>query len=287
VSAGIALVYHRVGPKRGDSRRELLPALDLRSFRGHLDSLRSRFRLVRASELPGAVSNRAENDPVPLALTFDDDLASHADFVLPELSSRGLPATFFLAGTALDGGGHRPWWELLEAAAGRAPDEALAGRALGDQAAAIEAMSPAEKAREAARLEALAGPDPGASLLDVAGIRRLAEAGMEIGFHTLGHHRLPQLSEPEIGRELNQGRERLAELAGRELSSIAYPHGAADAKVIAAARHAGYATGFTTDGTVVTPASDPLALARIYPPRSRIAFAWRFRKTLRAIKKRP
>jgi peptidoglycan/xylan/chitin deacetylase (PgdA/CDA1 family) len=280
--AGLALVYHRVGPRRETPDRELLPNLHLRSFAAQLDWLHGRFRLVRASELLEAIASRAADGRIPLALTFDDDLASHAEFVLPELTSRGVPATFFLSGIALGGTPRRPWWELLEAAASRAPEEALGGLALRDRAAVIEAMPPDQQAGEADRLEVLAGPDPGYPILDAGGIRRLAEAGMEIGFHTLGHSRLPDLGEAEIEPELTEGRERLAELVGHELTSIAYPHGAADEMVIAAARRSGYATGFTTDANAIAPGSDPLGLPRIYPPRSRIALAWRLRRTLRA-----
>jgi peptidoglycan/xylan/chitin deacetylase (PgdA/CDA1 family) len=279
--AGLALVYHRVGPKRETPERELLPNLDSRSFAAQLDWMGSRFRLVRASELLYSIAAPGADAGIPLALTFDDDLASHAEFVLPELISRGIPATFFLSGAALGGTPPRPWWELLEAAASRAPEEALGGLSVQDRAAAIEAMPPPQQAGEAERLEALAGPDPGYRTLDAEGIRRLAEAGMEIGFHTLGHHRLPDLGEAEVERELGEGRQRLGELVGREPSSIAYPHGAATPAVMAAARRAGYATGFTTAGTAIRRVSDPLDLARIYPPRSRIALAWRLRRTLR------
>jgi peptidoglycan/xylan/chitin deacetylase (PgdA/CDA1 family) len=282
MSTGLALVYHRVGPKLGNPKRELLPALDLRSFRAHLDWLQSRFRLVRASELPTAISMRDADDPIPVAVTFDDDLASHADFVLPELAKRGIPATFFLSGTALDGGSRRAWWELLESAARQAPEEALGALTLRDRAAAIEAMPPPQQASEAIRLEALAGPDARRGLLDADGIGRLVEEGMEIGFHTLGHHRLPDLPEPEMDKALTDGRERLAKVVGWNLTSIAYPHGAVNSVVTAAARRAGYTTGFTTAGTVIDPASDPLDLARIYPLGSRIAPVRRLKATLRA-----
>ena len=282
MSAGLALVYHRVGPKREAPKRELLPNLDARSFGAQLDWLDSRFRLVKASELPDAVRRRGADERIPLALTFDDDLASHAESVLPELFTRGITGTFFLSGAALGGAGRRPWWELLEAAALRAPEAALEGQSLRDRAAAIEAMPPSQKASEADRLEELAGPEPAYKPLDADGICRLAEAEMEIGFHTLGHHRLPELTEAEIERELSVGRERLAELIGRDLSSIAYPHGAADAKVIAAARRAGYEAGFTTCGAAIGSDFDPLDLPRIYPPRSRLRLAWLLRRTLRA-----
>ena len=270
MSIGFALVYHRVGPKRGNPRHELYPTLDLPSFRDQLDWVEPRYRLVRASELPNAVSMRGADDPIPLALTFDDDVASHAEFVLPELLVRGIEATFFLSGMALDDSAARPWWELLEAAAKRAPGEALGDHSLAERAAAIESMAPRQQASEAERLQALADSEPGPRALDADGIRRLAEAGMEIGFHTLGHHRLPDLTAAEIERALSEGRERLAHVVGRELSSIAYPHGATDAVVIAAARRARYATGFNTDGTPIRPASDPLNLGRVYPPPSQL-----------------
>jgi len=266
---GLALVYHRVEATHGDPDRELLPALAVRSFSRQIKWLQRRFTLVRASELHDAAAERGARDPLPLALTFDDDLRSHSEIVLPQLVRRGAPATFFLGGTGLDEGCDAPWWELLEVAARKAPSEALKGRPLAEAAARIEAMTAKERAKEVERLAGLAGSGGTRKRLSADDIRRLSEAGMEIGFHTRGHHRLPGLDAAELTAELTAGRLGLERLTGQSLTSIAYPHGAADSRVASAAREAGYKRGFTTVGAAIDPATDPMMIPRIDPATKR------------------
>lgn len=70
-------------------------------------------------------------------------------------------------------------------------------------------------------------------------LRSLAGAGWEIGSHTVTHPRLPALADAELRHELEQSRAAIAARVG-ECSTIAYPYGAYDARVAAAARDAGY-----------------------------------------------
>jgi peptidoglycan/xylan/chitin deacetylase (PgdA/CDA1 family) len=279
-ATGVALVYHRVEARAGNPDRELLPALAVGSFSRQIDWLQRRFTLVRASALYDAAAERGPRDPVPLALTFDDDLRSHSEIVLPELARRGAPATFFLGGTALDDDQPPPWWESLEAAARRSPKEALKGLSLTEAAAAIEALTAIERAKEGERLARLAGAGATREPLDSDGIRRLSEAGMEIGFHTRGHHRLPSLADAKLTAELTGGRDALERLTGTRLTSIAYPHGVADARVAGAARRVGYDRGFTTAGTALGPGTDPMTIPRIYPVRRRLRLRLKLTRAL-------
>jgi peptidoglycan/xylan/chitin deacetylase (PgdA/CDA1 family) len=103
-----------------------------------------------------------------------------------------------------------------------------------------------------------------------AGISReevaaLAGAGHEIGFHTFSHDRLPALDDSSLAAALTDGREALADAAGRWLDLIAYPHGAADSRVTGAAAAAGYRLGFTTLEEPVSEESDRLLIGRISP----------------------
>jgi HD-GYP domain-containing protein (c-di-GMP phosphodiesterase class II) len=59
--------------------------------------------------------------------------------------------------------------------------------------------------------------------------------------------------------------EALEALAGRPLETIAYPHGRTDERVTAAARAAGFTTGFTTVPEAVRPETDPLLQGRLLP----------------------
>jgi peptidoglycan/xylan/chitin deacetylase (PgdA/CDA1 family) len=71
-------------------------------------------------------------------------------------------------------------------------------------------------------------------------LRGLADAGWEIGSHTCSHPHLPELADAELDTELRASKARIEEELGRACTSLAYPYGAVDARVIDATRHAGY-----------------------------------------------
>jgi peptidoglycan/xylan/chitin deacetylase (PgdA/CDA1 family) len=227
---------------------------------------------VPAAELLKATAERRRGDRFPVAITFDDDLASHRRVAMPVLSRLRLPATFFVSGAGLSGP-HSFWWERLQSAvdagapvAELLPTPVAAGVAPGihDLASAIGALPPGERDAVAERLGAW-GTDHGQATLGEHDVRQLAGAGFEIGSHTLRHDFLPGLDDAALARAMADGRDRLAAIAGRELRTIAYPHGAADRRVAAAARAAGYTTGFTTLPVAVLSGDDPLLLGRLEP----------------------
>jgi peptidoglycan/xylan/chitin deacetylase (PgdA/CDA1 family) len=268
--AGLVVVYHGVHP---DARPWLaLPsALPVSRLAAELRQLRGSYAVVPASGIVEAAAGRRRGQRFPVAVTFDDDLASHAQLAAPELRALGLPASFFLCGASLDG----PfcfWWERLArlpagAATGEWLDRAVgrgAGESLDAASAAIERLSPADRDAVASALLERAGPDPPDAGMRVGDVRALAQDGFELGFHTLRHHPLTGLDDAALATALEEGRDRLAAAGGRPLSLLAYPHGRADARVADAARRAGYRRAFTADAVAVRPADDPLRLGRMH-----------------------
>lgn len=75
-------------------------------------------------------------------------------------------------------------------------------------------------------------------------LERLADAGWEIGSHTVRHPKLPELSDEELEAELRDSRAGLAARLGG-CDTIAYPYGEADDRVARAASAAGYLGGCT------------------------------------------
>jgi peptidoglycan/xylan/chitin deacetylase (PgdA/CDA1 family) len=71
-------------------------------------------------------------------------------------------------------------------------------------------------------------------------LRELADGGWEVGSHTRSHPRLTTVDDKRLGAELRDSRAACEEGMGRPCRSIAYPYGDVDARVIAAARAAGY-----------------------------------------------
>jgi peptidoglycan/xylan/chitin deacetylase (PgdA/CDA1 family) len=272
---GIALCYHRVDDPGGNPSRELVPALASSMFAAQVERLMSRYELVTASELWDAASSRPARGRIPAAITFDDDLPTHVNVAMPILLRIGAPATFFVSGASL----RSPagfWWERLQRAwdagavdgswlrrSGLAP--AVGAADIHRVAAAIEAAPPADRRRIDADLAALAGPDPRDAGMRADELRRLASAGFEIGFHTLGHDRLPDLADDELDRALRDGREALEETIGSRMRTVSYPHGKGDGRVARAAGRAGFDFGFTAGGSVFEVGGDPLLIDRRYP----------------------
>jgi peptidoglycan/xylan/chitin deacetylase (PgdA/CDA1 family) len=277
--AGLVLAYHRIGdPHQRWDEGGLNPRLGKSFFEAQLRHLSARYRVVPASELLSAVQSRRRGERFPVAITFDDDLPSHARDAMPILKRVGVPATFFVSGASLNGP-FSFWWERVERAMDRgALSEAELREMVPAQSGArdrrgelrriaedIELMAPDERESLSEELGKRAGPDPPDAGLREADLRALVDSGFEIGFHTLRHPNLASLDGPQLELAMTEGRERIAAAIGRELSSIAYPGGKWDQRTPEAARAAGYRLGFTTDPEPVLPDSDPLCIGRVDP----------------------
>jgi len=126
-------------------------------------------------------------------------------------------------------------------------------------AARDEAMN---RFREAANLPAADPTDLPMAAGDVAQLVR--DGLFEIGGHTVTHPPLPTLSPEERRREIEDGKRRCEELAGREVRGFAYPHGALDDDCRAAVRASGFVWACTTVPGSVQRSSNPHALPRLF-----------------------
>ena len=277
--AGIVLVYHRVGgASSGDQDAEILPAVGRPEFEAQLRHLQRHYRVVAAADILDAIRSRRRGERFPVAITFDDDLPEHVHEALPALRAAGVKATFFLNGASLDAA-HAFWWEDLQ----RAVDgkliaelphvdasEAIARRprALIELSGAITGLPASQRADVAAALREAVGPPAGDAGLRRADVRKLADAGCTVGFHTIRHDLLPSLSDDELASALRNGREALEAAAGGAVELIGYPYGKADERVATAARAAGFKLGFTTTRGTMTPEAEPMLLPRTVPDLS-------------------
>jgi peptidoglycan/xylan/chitin deacetylase (PgdA/CDA1 family) len=265
-----ALVYHRTDPTP-PSGEQIVPGITAAALERHLRHLRRSYELVPASQLHRAMLARRRGRPIPIAVTFDDDLASHLEVAAPLLRRLACPATFFLTGAGLDEA-HGFWWQRLQAAADRGLDPRPALRAvslragaeqpLAGLAAEVEHAPAAVRAGVADALSQLIGEDAPAYRLTRSQVRELVKGGFEIGFHTRDHRPLPELTDDELARALEDGRAALDEATGHRLRVLAYPHGSADERVAAAARSAGYTDGFGGPDRSITARADRLLLGR-------------------------
>jgi peptidoglycan/xylan/chitin deacetylase (PgdA/CDA1 family) len=272
---GVALVYHRLAET---PRAQDLVATHARLlFEEQLRHLASCYRPVRASELLDAARSRRRGEPLPMAITFDDDLRSHLDLAAPTLRRLGLTATFFLSGASLEGPSPF-WWDWLQAAMdGRAPVERVVpaasepvarwragdASAIHDVGRLVERLPAPERDRVAAKLAELAGTNAADPGLQREHVRTLASGGFEIGFHTRRHDTLPTLDDGALRAALVDGRAEVGATCGQLPKGIAYPHGRADARVAAVAADVGYEFGFTCRREPVRLGTPPLLIGRL------------------------
>lgn len=222
-------------------------------FPGELDAARFDRLCARLARdwrvltLGQAVALRAQGrlPPRALCISFDDGYADNATVALPILQRHGLAATFFVATGFLDGGrmwndtvieslrrSPQPWVDLRAQDLGRWPLGSVAERR-----AAIDAVLPRIKylplaAREPLLRELIAAagcpPLPDALMMRSAQVRALADAGMEIGGHTVRHPILTELPDAQARAEIGDGRVRLQQISAQAVEVFAYPNGGPD-----------------------------------------------------------
>ncbi len=202
------LVYHRVVPEPDPLVPDHVCA---REFDWHLAALERWFTVLPLRE--AAARLRGGTLPARSAcVTFDDGYADNVTVALPILRRRGVPATFFLATSFIDGG--RMWNDSVIEAVRGAQGETLDARCAGLDALGISTIGLRRQAIERVlaalkylpleerqrRVEELAAQTsrtlPSDLMMTAEQARHLHASDMEIGAHTVTHPILAQL-DPE------------------------------------------------------------------------------------------
>ena len=275
------LMFHQVLERPS----ALFPGIpDVETFRWQMTLVSRLFHVLPLAEAVGAL-RRGSLPPRALAISFDDGYRNNLTQALPVLQSLGLPATFFVATGFLDG--QVMWNDRVIAALSSTRrvefDSGLPGidrlildspgarrRAIERILAAIKYLPPAQRLEVVADIEQRAGcrADRGL-MLDPAGVRALAAAGMEIGAHTRTHPILTALDPAAAEREIRRGREELETLLGRPVRLFAYPNGRPGRDYgpehVAMVRRAGFLAAVSTAPGTAEPATDPFQLPRFTP----------------------
>lgn len=157
----------------------------------------------RGATFSEAVTAHASGPTV--AVTFDDAFATVLEHAAPVLASLGLPGTVFVVTDFADSG-RTLAWDGIDCWAGGEHDSELRG---------------------------MSWPE----------LQRLEQAGWEVGAHTRTHPHLTTLDDYALARELRESRAACERALGHRVTSIAYPYGEIDDRVIRAAVAAGYTTG--------------------------------------------
>jgi peptidoglycan/xylan/chitin deacetylase (PgdA/CDA1 family) len=158
------------------------------------------------------------------AITFDDAFRSVIALARPILDRFGFPATVFAPTDLVDAESDVAW-------------------------PGVERWLGGPSERELA-------------LMSWAELRALADGGWEVGSHTATHARLTELADDVLDDELVRSKAECERHLDRDCSSLAYPYGDVDARVIAATARAGYRVAGALPGARLG-ANDPMAWPRI------------------------
>ena len=240
-----------------------------------------------------------------LAITFDDGYADNHDLAVPILRKHGLCATFFIATGFLNGG--RMWNDTAVAAVRQCSqasldlsDLGLAGVSQLDLSSitarrqsldrllnATKYLPPDEREAVVDRVAALADARlPTDLMMRAEQVLAMANAGMQIGAHTVSHPILARLNDTDARREIAQSKSDLEGLLRRPVTLFAYPNGKPvqdylprDAALV---RDLGFTAAVSTASGAALHAEDRLFdLPRFTPwDRGRWAFATRLARNL-------
>lgn len=93
-------------------------------------------------------------------------------------------------------------------------------------------------------------------------LRHLHACGWDIGSHTCTHRQLPDLTDEDMHAELINARTRIADMIGTPPTSLAYPRGHLNRKVVEAVKDAGYDHALTVWPGEHTAKNHPLLICR-------------------------
>jgi len=244
-----AVMFHRV-LSAGDPRwtgADPEYTLETSLFEQCIEFLQQHYNFVSLQDVLDA---RANLRPLPdraLLVTFDDGWADNAEYALPILHAKRIPAVMFVVADAV--GTQQPFWqERLRSAELRgfaAPPPFDSWSAVH---AALQAM-PADHRSQWMLEHDEALDDAQRQMVDLADLVNLQDGGVALGLHGKSH--VPMREAADLHAELEGARETLGNLlaeAGRPAPSatMSFPHGSYDAIVADKARAAGYQLAFTS-----------------------------------------
>lgn len=202
------LLYHAVEDKNCSHTAGLGMSISPKVFRQHLDYYQRHYHLMSMQEV--VAGKTAAGAAV---LTFDDGYASVGEHAVPALEERGIPATVYLIGKALDGG--MVWVNQLNHALNSYPQVTMAivnafpGLENAERHNAIYLVqtrfTPARIEQLIARLEATLPLQTNQPKLFLSkdDVRALKSRGISFGFHSNDHYNLQLCTEATLRQQLD------------------------------------------------------------------------------------
>lgn len=241
-------------------------AITPESLDSFLRWLKEQYRIFSVRELLTATTPGC-------CITFDDGWEDNYRFAFPILRKHGVPTTIFLA-TGLVGSNaiipeERVWriWKTVDQDFRMGELAEIVGKTMSysDAQRYFKSLPIVAKSSLLDRLEDTFNPSrPNrASFMTWDHVKAMHDHGVDFGSHTMHHATLGVEPDQVIEDELISSQRHLLENLGPGKTTLAYPNGNYDDRVLKFARKTGYEAGFTTRGGRVTMDSPPLLLPRL------------------------
>lgn len=191
----------------------------------------------------------------PLLFSFDDGWRDNFDYALPVLEKHNIPVVLHQISDCVD---NRLllWQEQLSII--HKKDDALYEQLsmyffsmqVSIDKFINEIEKDTDKACELTLLIEQRKPEAKKMMLDQEELKRMLKSCFELSSHGKTHRKLNRLSEEQVISELQLSSQALSEISGGPITSISFPHGGVNKKVIDAAQMGGYKTLFTSEPTL-------------------------------------
>lgn len=255
------LMFHRVLPNDHQAvpfaEREF--TISLSGFRRILDFVERHYNIVSLKDMALAKRNSTKLPTNSLLITFDDGWQDTIKFAMPELKARGLNALLFLTWNALEDHPERWWQDALVTALAKP-----LARASLCKSAKIDSSNSSErellsllsawmaKLQHEQRYHVLETAWPGIwniiedrQMLCEQEVAAWLEAGFEIGSHGMSH--VPLTYSQSAQNELNSSLQHLKAFIKDQPTSMSFPHGAFNERLLMMADEVGFDNLFSSE----------------------------------------
>jgi peptidoglycan/xylan/chitin deacetylase (PgdA/CDA1 family) len=236
------LAFHRIVPDENFEDASVVGklAVTLSDFRAILDWLVVNTVVVSLDDGLSALQKKRLGERRPMvSLTFDDGYQDNLTLAVPELTSRQLPGTFYVA-TGYLGGKAWYWWDVAQLWARQE------GLPSSEVQRTLKRMHGLPRREETERMSRAVKTQTGSpEYLTSEDVRLLSSLGMTVGNHTVSHPELDRLSLQETALEIVSAHSRLAGLLPAPPRHFAFPEGIVAPAADEPLRSLGYRTAAT------------------------------------------
>lgn len=290
------LAYHRVEELKNEELYPYDPELisvTPAEFEWQMEYVKQHLNPISLSELVGYVKGKNKLPPRPVIITFDDGFDDNYRCAYPILKKKGVPATIFLS-TGYIGSRGTFWYDQLvydicaakeldinvvdlDVVITRNDSIEMKREKAYEILEAVKKISNTERLNVLERIGLICKPDRKQEDLAKSvpltweQVKEMSNNGIEYGSHTVTHPIMSNLNVAELKTELVNSKNRIEEMVGMPVETIAYPVGMAYAfnnSVIKAAKSAGYVLGLSyIHGTNYINEPDLFRLKRMHVER--------------------